>query len=158
MSNYSNKSHYITLHWIKFSPDYKSNFSTTMKSVFRLKVMLLEIHCHVRSARPDLHVVYSEGRSQGSETCLLSRHMKVRSSRLAISVFVQCTPKLVLKSHVWNRFGFYLLASGLCPLKIIKNCVSPLCESICPAPGSSCVLQSFTKVKIDGAILPSNEK
>ena len=39
------------------------NSKTTITTVFCLKVLLLEKHWYVRSARPDLHVFYSDGKS-----------------------------------------------------------------------------------------------
>ena len=62
-----------------------------METELCLMVMLSEVHCDASSAGPDLHVFYSDGKSEQtwfSETCLLSKHMEVRSNRLAIAVFV----------------------------------------------------------------------
>ena len=55
---------------IKFIPDliifYNSRAS--MKTELCLKVMLSEVHCDVSSTGPDLHVFYSDGKSEQTWT------------------------------------------------------------------------------------------
>ena len=49
------------------------NPETTKETVFCLKVLLLGKRHDVRSARPDLHIFYSDGRSEKAWTLSVKR-------------------------------------------------------------------------------------
>ena len=66
-----------------------------MKIVFCLIMLLSEQYCDVSSAKPDLHVFYSDGKSEKN----LDSHC-IESSGFLRPVFCVCTLRLVWKIHI----------------------------------------------------------